>query len=112
MNNKISPRLSAELAELVYSIRQSNSINESNLSVEFEKDFILIDQSIKGVSGGIVNKVLNRKTGFAFTAQGHSKAFKDHHIIAIRGTHFPSASDWLTNFNVSTSVGPKNIEAI
>ena len=112
MTSKISPKLAAKLANVVYNFRVEDEIDPILLQENFYKDFSLNNKSIKGISGGFVNKILNRKTGFAFTAQGQSKAFKDHHIIAIRGTHFPSASDWLTNFNVSTSVGPKNIEAI
>ena len=109
MANKLTPILSAQLADLVYNFRLENNINPLLLTEDFNRDFSINNQSIKGISGGFLNKILNRKTGFAFTAQGHSKAFKDHHIIAIRGTHFPSASDWLTNLNIGTSVGPKNI---
>lgn len=61
-----------------------------------------------GISGGIVNQILNRSSGFAFTAQGKSSQFKQHHIFGIRGSK--SLADWLTNGNVATVCGPRNLE--
>jgi hypothetical protein len=51
---------------------------------------------------------LNRSSGFAFTAQGKSSQFKQHHIFGIRGSK--SLADWLTNGNVATVCGPRNLE--
>ena len=110
MNNKtISPSTAASVANRVYDIRKSY-----DFSGEFHNDFVrnfkVTNNQIQGVSGGLINQLLNRTTGFALTAEGASPQFKNHHIIAIRGTVFSSCADWLTNLNVATTLGPKNLE--
>lgn len=109
MSHSISPSTAASVAARVYDIRKSNKF--SNIFHEdFLANFEITSNQIKGVSGGLINQLLNRTKGFALTAQGISPQFKGHHIIGIRGTVFTSCSDWLTNLNVAITHGPKNLE--
>ncbi|QLE83691.1 lipase family protein [Shewanella sp. Scap07] len=109
MYTSLSPYIAASIAARVYDIRKSSSFN-SELPLEFRDNFKISNSQIQGVSGGLVNQLLNRSTGFALTAQGISPQFKQHHIIGVRGTVFTSFADWLTNGNIATVVGPKSLE--
>ena len=52
MTSKISPKLAAQLADLVYNFRLKNNINPLLLTEDFNRDFSINNQSIKGISGG------------------------------------------------------------
>jgi len=109
MNGTLSPNIAANVAERVYDIKKSASFKEP-FTAEFRKNFKINNSQIQGISGGLINQVLNRSTGFALSAEGTSPQFKNHHIIGVRGTVFTSFADWLTNGNVATTLGPKNLE--
>jgi hypothetical protein len=109
MNNTISPSTAASIAARVYDIRKSVDFNKG-FHLDFIRNFKVTNSQIQGVSGGLVNQLLNRSTGFSFTAEGISPQFKKHHIIAVRGTVFTSFADWLTNGNIAITLGPKNLE--
>lgn len=109
MNGTISPSAAASIAERVYDIRKSKDFSRRFHS-DFENNFKITNNQIQGISGGLVNQLLNRSTGFALTAQGVSTQFEGHHIIGVRGTKFTSLADWLTNGNVAVTLGPKNLE--
>ena len=109
MNKTISPSAAASVADRVYDIRKSKGF-DNDFHVDFDRNFKINNSQIQGVSGGLVNQLLNRSTGFALTAEGTSPQFKKHHIIGIRGTKFSSFADWLTNLNVAVTLGPKNLE--
>ncbi len=109
MNKTISPSAAASVADRVYDIRKSTTF-DNDFHVDFDRNFKITNSQIQGISGGLVNQVLNRSTGFALTAEGVSPQFLNHHIIGIRGTKFSSFADWLTNLNVAVTLGPKNLE--
>ena len=109
MNGTLSPSIAANVAERVYDIRQSKDFS-GRFIPEFRDDFEITNSQIQGISGGLINQLLNRSTGFALTAEGTSPQFLKHHIIGIRGTVFTSFADWLTNLNVAITNGPKNLE--
>ncbi|WP_236702583.1 hypothetical protein [Thalassomonas actiniarum] len=106
MNGTLSPAVAASVAARVYDIKHADNF-KLPLHSNFIQNFKLTNSQIKGISGGLVNQLLNRSTGFAITAKGKSPQFTDHHVIAIRGTEFTSASDWLTNFHIGITNGPK-----
>jgi len=108
MTGTLSPAVAASIAARVYDIKYADNF-KLPLHSGFIKNFKLTHSQIKGISGGLINQLLNRSTGFALTAKGYSPQFQDHHVIAIRGTEFTSASDWLTNFHIGITNGPKNV---
>lgn len=108
MKETLSPSTAASVANRVYDIRKSNDF-DTRFHKDFEDNFKITNTKIQGVSGGLVNQILNRSTGFALTAEGASPKFKKHHIIGVRGTEFTSPADWLTNANVGVTNGPKNL---
>lgn len=108
MNGTLSPSTAASIATRVYDIRKSTDF-KGVFHPEFRNNFKITNSQIQGISGGLVNQILNRSTGFALTAQGTTQQFKKHHIIGVRGTVFTSVADWLTNFNVALTLGPKNL---
>jgi len=89
MNGIISPRIAASIANRVYDIRSSEEFNGA-FHPEFRNNFKITNSQIQGISGGLVNQLFNRSTGFALTAEGTSPQFKKHHIIGVRGTVFTS----------------------
>lgn len=109
MRQTLPPSIAANVATRVYDIKNSYNFSE-DFSVGFVDNFKITSNQIKGISGGLINQLLNRTTGFALTAEGISPRFKGHHIIGIRGTVFTSCADWLTNLNVAITHGPKNLE--
>ena len=106
MNKVLSPAAAASVAARVYDIRKTEEF-KSAFHIDFNRNFKLTNSQIKGISGGIINQLFNRQTGFALTAEGRAGVFKKHHIIAIRGTD--SGADWLSNFNVGLTNGPNNM---
>ncbi len=108
MNGVISPSTAASVADRVYDIRKTTNFN-GVFHDDFLSNFKVTNTQIQGISGGLVNQLLNRSTGFALTAEGTSPLFNKHHIIGVRGTKFTSPSDWLTNANVGVTIGPKNL---
>ncbi|MEZ8184986.1 hypothetical protein ACED29_04085 [Shewanella sp. 5S214] len=106
MSKALSPNIAASVASRVYDIRNSKNFKDS-FHLEFSDNFDITNNQIQGVSGGLINQLLNRSTGFALTAQGTSRKFKQHHIIGVRGTVFTSFADWLTNGNIAITAGSK-----
>ena len=74
MNTNISPSTAASVAERVYDIRKSQGFN-GEFHIDFERNFKITNSQVQGISGGLVNQVLNRSTGFALTAEGTSPQF-------------------------------------
>ncbi|PCM44863.1 lipase family protein [Marinobacter sp. ANT_B65] len=103
----LSPRIASELADLVYQIREANIAGDYRLftggmEVDNVFDFDLSRGPIHGVSGGFFG-FFQKSSGFALVGEGKNAAFKNDHVIAVRGTR--TAQDWLTNGNVGVSVG-------
>ena len=82
MSGTLSPSLAADIAARVYDVSKPDDLKGA-FSAEFRNYFKVTNSKIKGVSGGVVNQILNRSTGFAFTAEGTTPQFKKHHIIGI-----------------------------
>ncbi|WP_281557915.1 lipase family protein [Thalassomonas sp. RHCl1] len=108
MEGTLSPAVAASVTAQIYDIKYADNF-KLPLHSNFVQNFKLTNAQIKGTSGGLINQLLYRSTGFAITAKGKNPQFKDHHVIAIRGTEFSSASDRLTNFHIGITNGPKNI---
>jgi len=108
MKSILTPSTAASVAERVYDIRKSNDFS-NNFHIDFRDNFQITNTQIKGTSGGLINQLLSRSTGFALTAEGTTPQFKKHHIIGIRGTKMLSPSDWLTNLHIGVTNGPKNL---
>ncbi|WP_417521752.1 lipase family protein [Marinobacter sp.] len=103
----LSPRIASELAELAYQIREVNPKGHYRLAtagMDTVKHFTfdLSNGPIHGVSGGFFG-LFQKSSGFALVGEGKNTAFKNDHVIAVRGTH--TTQDWLTNGNVGMSVG-------
>ncbi len=100
---KITPRLSSQLANVVYQIEtpdragKYNLIGKEAISVKKHFNFDLSNGPVKGVSGGFLSHLFNRTTGFALLGKGKG-IFHGDHVIAIRGTDI--SRDWITNFHV------------
>jgi len=108
MKGILSPSTAASIATRVYDVHKSTDFKAA-FHAEFRMNFKITNNQIQGTSGGLINQLLNRSSGFALTAEGTSPQFKKHHIIGIRGTKMSSPSDWLTNFHIGITNGPKNL---
>ncbi|WOC25260.1 hypothetical protein LY624_11755 [Pseudoalteromonas sp. N1230-9] len=73
MNNEFNniTKYSATVANRVYDIKESYDFN-GEFHNDFVRNFKITNNQIKGVSGGLINQLLNRSTGFALTAEGAS----------------------------------------
>lgn len=109
----LSPRLAAELADLVYEIQIPSSIPNLGLKKSQELksafDIDLSNGPVTGTTGGFFG-LFSKTSGFALVGHGKNQ-FQGHHVIAIRGTQ--DGHDWLTNGNVgySTSVSGATVHA-
>ncbi len=63
MSYTISPSIAASIASRVYDTRKNKSF-QSDFHPDFIKNFQITNSQIKGVSGGLINQLLNRSTGF------------------------------------------------
>lgn len=96
MTKNLTPNVAADFANAIYSY---NSVISAS-AFKFDKslsDFQLTnDVAFKGTTGAYF---FRKETGFAITAVGKTPQYKDHHIIAIRGTS--QLVDWVTNAYIS-----------
>lgn len=94
----LQPRLAASLAEAVYALTKTDSIEQAvkDLNAQFGGMLSFSeDVMLKGKTGG--PWFIKCKTAFGFTLLGQG-AFKGHAYILFRGTQY--LADWLTNLNV------------
>ena len=72
--NELTPLMAASLANSVYLLKESGKEKEFaldlNTQVTRNFDFDLDKHRITGVSGSIVSRLFNRKTGFAAIGKG------------------------------------------
>lgn len=99
----LSPRLAAELADLVYEIQAPSTIPNLGLKKSQELkasfDIDLTSGPVTGTTGGFFG-LFSKTSGFALVGRGKDR-FQGHHVVAIRGTQ--DGHDWLTNGNVGYS---------
>ncbi|WP_259398987.1 MULTISPECIES: hypothetical protein [unclassified Pseudoalteromonas] len=81
----LPPSIATSATARVYDIRSSTSFS-GVFHPTFRDNFKITNNQIKGVSGGLINQLLNRTTGFALTAEGALPQFKGQLIIGIRST--------------------------
>ncbi len=109
----LSPRLAAELADLVYEIQAPSSIPNLGLKKSQELksafDIDLSNGPVTGTTGGFFG-LFSKTSGFALVGHGKNQ-FQGHHVVAIRGTQ--DGHDWVTNGNVgySTCVSGATVHA-
>ena len=106
--NILTPKIASKLADLPYDFVRGipSEYNESDIDEDirehFEMDFK--KGGIKGIAGGLIYQLMDKKIGFALIGKGKTKEFKDHLVISTRGTN--TGRDWLTNINVGMVTGP------
>lgn len=85
----LTPKMASVLANAAYDIRTAgkNGNYEIDLPpvIRNNFNFDLKNGPIQGVSGGMLSRVLNRKTGFAVIGQGKNQYHGDT-VVAVRGT--------------------------
>ncbi|MDX1536301.1 lipase family protein [Arsukibacterium sp.] len=106
----LTPRVAAELADIVYQIERPSSsgiyrLNMGNYELRNCFNFDLSAGPVRGVSGGSLFSLFNKTTGFALVGKGINQFAKDY-VVTIRGTKINR--DWLTNANVGLSGGDNN----
>ncbi|MDR6984361.1 pimeloyl-ACP methyl ester carboxylesterase [Rheinheimera pacifica] len=103
----LTPRVAAELAEIVYQIERPSAsgvyrLNLGNYEARNCFSFDVSQGPVKGVSGGTLFSLFNKTTGFALVGKGINQFSKDY-VVTIRGTHINR--DWLTNGHVGVTGG-------
>ncbi|MDX5405615.1 MAG: lipase family protein [Chromatiaceae bacterium] len=88
--NTLTPQMASQLANAAYLIRtaERDGYSLGRLPPQITKNFSfdLSNGPIQGVSGGMLSRMLNRKTGFAVIGQGKSQYDGDV-VVAVRGTY-------------------------
>ncbi|RBP78759.1 lipase (class 3) [Shewanella putrefaciens] len=103
----LPPKIAVQLASLAYDIKDPINGRYTLNSPDVERNFSfdLSNGPIKGVSGSIFSRLLNRKTGFAIVGTGKEQ-FKDDHVISIRGTD--GLEDAITDGHFGLTVADNN----
>ncbi|SNY45003.1 Lipase (class 3) [Arsukibacterium tuosuense] len=106
----LTPRVAAELADIVYQIERPSAsgiyrLNMGNYELRNCFNFDLSEGPVTGVSGGSLFSLFNKTTGFALVGKGINQFAKDY-VVTIRGTQINR--DWLTNANIGLSGGDNN----
>lgn len=106
---ELTPLMAASLADAVYSLKESGKERQFSESlppqVKNNFEFDLSNHRIKGVSGSIVSRLLNRQTGFAAIGVGKASYAGDH-VVAIRGTD--GLRDIITDLHIGLTGGENN----
>lgn len=100
---RLTPRLSASLADGVYGLTKNESIADAikDLNTQFKDVAGFSDDAmLKAKTGG--PWFIKCRTAFGFTLIGKGK-FTGQAFILFRGTQY--LADWLTNLNINTSRG-------
>lgn len=100
---RLTPRLSASLADGVYALTKKESIDAAikDLNVLFKDVAGFSDETmLKAKTGG--PWVIKCRTAFGFTLVGKGK-YTGQAFILFRGTQY--LADWLTNLNINVSRG-------
>ncbi|MBV2128558.1 lipase family protein [Arsukibacterium indicum] len=106
----LTPRVAAELADIVYQIERPSAsgiyrLNMANYELRNCFSFDLSAGPVRGVSGGSLFSLFNKTTGFALVGKGINN-FASDYVVAIRGTKINR--DWLTNANIGVTGGDNN----
>lgn len=99
--NEITPKMATALADSVYALTRTESIESAIRELNSAFGGILTfseDQLLKAKTGG--PWFIKCRTAFGFTLLGQGP-FKGHAFFLFRGTQY--LADWLTNFNISVS---------
>lgn len=105
----ISPRIAAELANIVYGIQahSSSGIYDLDFSPGLLRsfEFDMPNSRVEARTGGVFG-LWKKTSGFALVGHGRNQ-LAGHHVIAVRGTR--TSHDWLTNGNVGLSVASSGV---
>ena len=104
---QLTPDIAAAAAAGVYGLREDSlsamAARGRTLGVESFFD-VGGDARMTGSSG---IGIFRASTGFGYVARGREGTpYAGDLLIATRGTHMPSAHDWLSNFNIALETGP------
>ncbi|RCU52908.1 lipase family protein [Corallincola holothuriorum] len=104
----LSPKLAAQTAQFAYESRTAkNGINADDVPPILAHDFDFSGNLIQGVSGTLLERLFNHKTGFGVIGRGRPNSpYSNHHIVAIRGT--ASGRDAVTDLHCGVTNGPNN----
>ena len=99
----LTPKDAAHLAQVVYGGLKQEDPRQilARYGNEIGSSFSPASGTIDGKTGAIFKRVSN----FAMVLNGKGR-YAGHRVVTIRGTDFPSLSDWLTNGNVAVAKGP------
>lgn len=107
--NELTPLMAASLANSVYLLKENGREKEFSLELNTQVtknfDFDLNNHRLTGVSGSIVSRLFNRRTGFAAIGKGKASYAGDH-VVAIRGTD--GLRDIITDLHIGLAGGDNN----
>ena len=102
-NKLLTPKDAAHLAQVVYGgLRQEDP---RQIMARYGNDIGANFSPSSGTIDGKTGAIFKRTSNFAMVLEGKGR-YAGHRVVTIRGTDFPSLSDWLTNGNVALAKGP------
>ena len=84
--NVLSPAIAANFAAISYESLDKRGLRANPYFERISSLFSFESESIKGVSGSILERVFNHSTNFGCIAKGKKGAYEDDYVLALRGT--------------------------
>ncbi|MDQ2045387.1 lipase family protein [Pseudoalteromonas sp. 20-92] len=106
MMQVLTPSLAARFAAISYSTDTTDGVEGSAYYGALSRHFDFDSDSVKGISGSILERVFRHRTPFGCIAKGKTNAFKGHYVLALRGT--AKMRDCITDLHCGVSTGPNN----
>ncbi|TAA45852.1 lipase family protein [Corallincola spongiicola] len=105
---QLTPLLAARAADYSYSSRQADAKRfHQNVPGELLREFDFEGGLVSGISGTVLDRMFDRRTGFAVIGQGRPNTpYDGHHIVAIRGT--ATLKDAVTDAHCGVTNAPNN----
>ena len=84
--NTLNPEAAALFASIAYDSDDMISLKGSEYYQFLQNSFTFENDTLKGVSGGILERIFKHATPFGCVAKGKAGPFKDEFVVALRGT--------------------------
>ncbi|MGO3786719.1 MAG: lipase family protein [Pseudoalteromonas prydzensis] len=102
----LPPAVAASFAAIAYETLSQGTMKNSEIYTDLEARFTFNSSAVQGISGSILERIFRHHTPFGCIAKGKTGAFKDHYVLALRGT--AKMRDCITDLHCGVATGPNN----
>ncbi|NMM42805.1 hypothetical protein [Pseudoalteromonas arctica] len=100
----LPPAVAASFAAIAYETLSQGTMQNSEIYTDLEARFTFNSSAVHGISGSILERIFRHHTPFGCIAKGKTGAFKDHYVLALRGT--AKMRDCITDLHYAIAIEP------